>query len=77
MLPPSIRCQPFLRVMSDAVLWFSSGDTKSVLHFDEYDNINCLLDGSKEFLLADKVSILIFKKICFYLNRDLEFSSTL
>ncbi|XP_077977793.1 uncharacterized protein LOC144433363 [Glandiceps talaboti] len=44
-------------------MWFSSGGTKSVLHFDAVDNINCVYSGSKEIYLidpakyADKVTI--------------------
>ena len=36
------------------VMWFSSGGTKSVLHFDDgLDNINCLFRGTKELLFID------------------------
>lgn len=31
----------------------SSGGTKSVLHGDDLDNINCLFRGSKELLFID------------------------
>ena len=43
-------------------MWFSSGGTKSVVHTDSVDNINCLYSGEKEFVMvnphkfADKVS---------------------
>ena len=33
--------------------WFSSGGTKSVLHNDDVDNINCLYRGSKELLFIE------------------------
>ena len=33
--------------------WFSSGGTKSVLHNDDVDNINCLLRGKKQLLFID------------------------
>ena len=42
-------------MLQDAVVWFSSGGTKSVLHYDAVDNINCLFDGTKELLLINKV----------------------
>ena len=32
------------------VMWFSSGGTKSVVHNDDVDNINCLFSGTKELL---------------------------
>ncbi|XP_022105662.1 lysine-specific demethylase 8-like isoform X2 [Acanthaster planci] len=47
-------CGGFTKNLQDAVIWFSSGDTKSVLHFDALDNINCVMDGRKEFFLVDK-----------------------
>ena len=34
-------------------LWMSSGGTESVVHTDSYDNLNCVLAGSKRFLLID------------------------
>lgn len=43
-------------MLQSAVLWFSSGGTKSVLHNDDVDNINCLLDGTKDLIMFDKVS---------------------
>ena len=33
----------------------SSGGTKSVLHSDDLDNINCLFRGSKELLFINPV----------------------
>ena len=35
------------------IMWFSSGGTQSVVHTDAVDNINCVFDGSKEFVLID------------------------
>lgn len=35
------------------VTWFSSGGTKSVLHHDDLDNINCLYRGTKELLFIE------------------------
>ena len=34
-------------------MWFSSGGTKSVLHTDQYDNLNCVVRGEKIFVMAD------------------------
>ena len=32
---------------------YSSGNTSSVVHTDDYDNINCVLQGEKQFILVD------------------------
>ena len=53
----SIGCGGFTNMLQDAVVWFSSGGTKSVLHYDAVDNINCLFDGTKELLMINKVSL--------------------
>ena len=50
-------------------MWFSSGGTKSVLHTDSVDNLNCLFSGSKELYMVDKVScssdqVISFPRIC-------------
>ncbi|XP_037080541.1 bifunctional peptidase and arginyl-hydroxylase JMJD5-like [Pollicipes pollicipes] len=52
-VPRSIQCGGLQHMLTDVVLWFSSGGTRSVLHYDELDNINCVLDGSKQFFLVD------------------------
>ena len=54
----SIGCGGFTNMLQDAVVWFSSGGTKSVLHYDAVDNINCLFDGTKELLMINKVGLL-------------------
>lgn len=51
----SMGCGGFTNMLQDAVVWFSSGGTKSVLHYDAVDNINCLFDGTKELLMINKV----------------------
>ena len=59
----SINC-PFIRdnLLDDLVLWFSSGGTRSVWHYDDYENLNCLIRGKgyNQFLY--------FKLECFLLN---------
>lgn len=51
----SINC-PFIleELLDDLVLWFSSGGTKSVWHYDDYENINCLIAGRKELIMANR-----------------------
>nr|CAB3257799.1 jmjC domain-containing protein 7 [Phallusia mammillata] len=53
-LPKCLLCGGYTDVISTAVMWFSSGGTKSVLHNDQFENINCLYDGSKELYMVDK-----------------------
>lgn len=47
-MPAPLRCENTKDLMSSQVTWFSSGGTKSVLHNDDVDNINCLFRGSKD-----------------------------
>ncbi|CAH1227031.1 TYW5 [Branchiostoma lanceolatum] len=49
-MPKPLLCEPFIEMLQYAVLWFSGGGTRSVLHHDNLDNINCLLDGRKELV---------------------------
>ncbi|GAB1603696.1 lysine-specific demethylase JMJ30-like [Argonauta hians] len=53
-VPSLFNCGGFQKVLQDSVLWLSSGNTRSVLHFDDMDNINCVLDGQKVVLLFNK-----------------------
>ena len=57
----SLNCGGYTNVLQDAVVWFSSGGTNSVLHIDAVDNINCLFDGTKELLLINKVGYKLWK----------------
>ncbi|XP_057300540.1 bifunctional peptidase and arginyl-hydroxylase JMJD5-like [Hydractinia symbiolongicarpus] len=50
---PSLSCGGYTRVLNDVVMWFSSGGTKSVLHNDHIDNVNCLFSGSKQLYMVD------------------------
>lgn len=63
-VPKPLECGGFLKNLQLVVMWFSSGGTKSVLHSDSIDNINCLLDGTKELRMIDKVC---FSAICFFI----------
>ena len=33
--------------LTSALVWMSSGGTKSVVHYDDADNLNCLISGKK------------------------------
>ncbi|XP_077998630.1 jmjC domain-containing protein A-like isoform X2 [Glandiceps talaboti] len=52
-LLPCITCGGFTKGLQDAVLWFSSGGTKSFLHMDTVENINCMMSGTKEWFFVD------------------------
>ena len=59
-LLPIIRCGGATSSLSKVVMWFSGGGTKSVLHNDDSENINCLFDGTKDLLFydaADRVTL--------------------
>lgn len=53
LLPPPIRCNNIKDKLSMMLMWFSSGGTKSVLHQDSFENINCLYRGSKRLLIVE------------------------
>ncbi|EDV23857.1 uncharacterized protein TRIADDRAFT_27062 [Trichoplax adhaerens] len=48
---PCITCGSFKNRILEANLWLSSGGTKSLLHKDADNAINCLLNGTKDWLL--------------------------
>ncbi|XP_022082158.1 tRNA wybutosine-synthesizing protein 5-like [Acanthaster planci] len=53
LVPPPLHCDNITASFLDTVMWFSSGGTKSVLHNDDVDNINCLFSGQKEILFIN------------------------
>ncbi|XP_050394060.1 tRNA wybutosine-synthesizing protein 5 [Patella vulgata] len=55
-LPCSLQC-PVLwnNKIADILMWFSSGGTSSVVHYDAVDNINCVYRGSKDIVIVDPV----------------------
>ena len=56
-VPISLQCGGLQGAIKSVLMWFSSGGTKSVLHNDGLDNINCLLDGSKDLIMFNKVRL--------------------
>lgn len=54
LIPQCLHCGGFQRLIAEGVLWLGSGETKSVLHYDDLDNLLCLLDGHKDIILIDK-----------------------
>ncbi|XP_032229614.2 uncharacterized protein LOC5505291 isoform X2 [Nematostella vectensis] len=54
-LPECLLCGGFTHALQDSVLWFSSGGTKSHLHNDKVENINCLFSGEKVWFFVDQI----------------------
>lgn len=48
---PFMRCGGFLRFLDTNNLWFGRGGSKSVVHYDDQDNINCMFSGKKRFIM--------------------------
>ncbi|XP_071819609.1 uncharacterized protein [Apostichopus japonicus] len=53
LLPPPLLCSEITNNLVNTLLWISGGGTKSVLHNDNVNNINCVFSGRKEFLLLN------------------------
>ncbi|XP_046553666.1 LOW QUALITY PROTEIN: tRNA wybutosine-synthesizing protein 5-like [Haliotis rubra] len=52
--PCAVQCTQLMEEsVVTAMMWFSSGGTKSVVHADAVDNINCLYRGNKTFIMVD------------------------
>jgi len=51
-LPDPLMCEEV--ALQSFTLWMSSGGTSSVLHQDDAENFLIMLDGTKEFILADQ-----------------------
>ena len=51
-LLPMLRCGGFLNFLGSHKLWIGRGGSRSVVHKDDAENINCLLAGSKRFALV-------------------------
>mmetsp|Transcript_182454 Transcript_182454/g.578190 ORF Transcript_182454/g.578190 Transcript_182454/m.578190 type:complete len:292 (+) Transcript_182454:423-1298(+) len=47
---PCLRCGGFLRYLDVNNMWMGRGGSKSVIHYDDQDNINCMLAGRKRFI---------------------------
>ncbi|XP_038055200.1 lysine-specific demethylase 8-like [Patiria miniata] len=53
LIPPSLHCTNVTANLLETMLWVSSGGTKSHVHIDYVDIINCLFRGQKDFLLVN------------------------
>nr|CAB3258421.1 myc-induced nuclear antigen with a molecular mass of 53 kDa-like 1 [Phallusia mammillata] len=52
-VPQCILCGTLRKRILEANIWMSSGDTKSILHRDADNAFNCLLNGTKDWILID------------------------
>jgi len=52
-LPSVLQCGDASNILERTIMWFSDGGTKSVVHIDDWDNILCVLEGSKKVFLVD------------------------
>ena len=52
-----VLCGGWQDHIEGAQVWLSGGGTQSVLHSDGMENINCMLDGRKQIIMMDKVSL--------------------
>lgn len=53
-IPAMLLCGGIPEHIQQVRLWFSSGGTSSVLHVDSSENLHCLVDGVKRFVLIHK-----------------------
>jgi len=47
---PSMECGGYLNFLDTHNLWMGRGGSKSVVHYDDQDNINCMIAGEKRFV---------------------------
>lgn len=47
---PCLRCGGYLDFLDVANMWMGRGGSKSVIHYDDQDNINCMITGKKRFV---------------------------
>ena len=52
-LPSVLQCEDSQKTLERTLLWFSSGGTKTVTHWDIWDNILCAVNGHKKVVLVD------------------------
>jgi len=47
---PCMRCGGYFRYLDSNTMWMGRGGSKSVIHYDEQDNMNCMVAGRKRFI---------------------------
>merc|ERR1712121_408058 len=53
-VPKPLLCDDITKRFHTCVMWLSSGGTKSVLHSDSLENLNCVISGDKDFIMLHK-----------------------
>jgi lysine-specific demethylase 8 len=53
MIPRFLLCGGYMENIQEAYTWLSSGGTSSVLHVDQAENLHCVVDGYKTFIIID------------------------
>jgi hypothetical protein len=70
---PFLSCSYGTNFMDINNMWWSSGGTKSVIHNDDQDNVNCLFEGQKRMIFwhpSDKAKI--ESDVCGWVDADVE-----
>ena len=52
-VPEVLAGAPYQRLMQHVVMWLSAHDASSHLHYDNIQNLMCVVDGSKTFTMVD------------------------
>lgn len=73
-IPKPLLCDDITKRISTSILWFSSGGTKSLLHTDSQENLNCVIDGYKEFIMVPRRqrNVLPLERVGAYSKVDVE-----
>ncbi|XP_039274677.2 bifunctional peptidase and (3S)-lysyl hydroxylase Jmjd7-like [Styela clava] len=50
----SMACGGYAELVDSVMLFYSSASTQSALHMDDIENMHCLFDGQKEWVLFDR-----------------------
>lgn len=52
--PSCLLCGTFRDFVHETNFWMSNGGTRSVIHYDADENIHCIINGSKDFMMINK-----------------------
>ena len=52
-VPHVLQCEHVPNYIDRTLMWFSAGGTQSLIHYDNYENILCVLDGLKKIVLVN------------------------
>ena len=50
-VPSCLLCGTFRDFVHETNFWMSSGGTRSVIHYDADENLHCIINGSKDFMM--------------------------